>query len=258
MLKKILVISAIVLIALGLLALSGFAYHIRSNEKISKVEVRISPSNTTGFVTEDQVIAKVNPGDTLLGYRIKELDESAIVKELNKNEFIEQTDCYIGLKGEIFIHAKERTPIVRVYEKNQSSYYIDQNGDFFSVHPNYAPRVIIANGYFDNTRQNEFGNIYDTVYRKTPLFSMFTLLQKIRASNFFQLQVSQIYLNSMGEWELVPEFGEHVVLLGDLNNLDEKLNNLHAFYKEVSRSNDWEKYQLINLKYQNQIVCTKK
>ncbi|MCF8347817.1 MAG: cell division protein FtsQ/DivIB [Bacteroidales bacterium] len=258
MLKKILTISAIVLAGIGLLALSGFAYHLHSNERISEVIIKVSPANDGGFVTAKQLSTTINPKDTLLTRRIKEIDEQAIEEQLIKNVFLEHVDCFTGLRGEIFVYAKERAPIVRVYEKNQKSYYIDENGSFFPVHPSYAPRVIIANGYLNNLRQQGHENIYDTIYRQTPLFGMFNLIKKIRSDSFFNAQISQIYLNSIGEWELVPEFGEHLILLGDLSNLEEKLENLYAFYHEVSQNNDWEKYQLINLKYKNQIVCTKK
>jgi cell division protein FtsQ len=43
-----------------------------------------------------------------------------------------------------------------------------------------------------------------------------------------------------------------------LDNIDEKLRNLESFYKKKLLKEGWEKYEIINLMYTNQIVCTKK
>ena len=192
MLKKILTIAAIVMTGTGILALSGFAYYVRSNETISEVNIRISPANDAGFVTTKQLLKTVNPEDTLLSCKIKDIDYQAIERALSKNAFLEQVDCFTGLKGEVFVYAKERTPIARVYEMNNKSYYIDENGDFFPIHPDYAPRVIIANGYLNKLRQPGHENIKDTIYRRSPLPGMYNLIKKIQSDRFFNAQISQI------------------------------------------------------------------
>ena len=43
-----------------------------------------------------------------------------------------------------------------------------------------------------------------------------------------------------------------------LDEFEEKLANLKLFYEQAIPKVGWEKYSMINLKYKNQIVCTKK
>ena len=69
--------------------------------------------------------------------------------------------------------------------------------------------------------------------------------------------VQQIYVNKAKEYELVTLFGSHTVLLGDLSDLDDKLNGLIAFYKASKDKVDLSKYKAVNLKYKHQIVCKK-
>ena len=71
-------------------------------------------------------------------------------------------------------------------------------------------------------------------------------------------QINQIYVNSKGEYDLIPELGDHVVQFGTIENAQNKLCNLGAFYRKTLTSNDWDNYKIINLTYKDQIVCTKK
>ncbi len=258
MLKKILTISSIVLVALALLALIGFSYHLRSNEFINGVTITIDHNNGVGFLDKMEVMEAVNPADTLLSYKIVEFDSKSIENLLSQNPFIEHVDCYCGLYGGVFINLQEKTPIVRVYEKNNKSYYMDEQGYFFPIHESHAPRTIIANGYLNNLRQKEYTNVHDSVYANTPLLDLYKLVKAIREDHFLNAQISQIYHNSKGDWELVPELGGHIIQLGKLENLDKKFENLKAFYLDLSRRNGWEDYKIINLSFNNQIVCTKK
>jgi len=258
MLKKILTISTIVLVALALMALIGFSYHLRSNEYINGVTITIDHNPAVGFLDKSELMEAVNPADTLLSYKIVEFDSKSIEELLSQNPFIEHVDCYCGLNGGVFINLKEKTPIVRVYEKNNKSYYIDEQGDFFPIHKHHAPRTIIANGYLNDLRQKEYTNVHDSVYANTPLLDLYKLVKAIREDQFLNAQISQIYHNSKDDWELVPELGGHIIQLGQLENLDKKFENLKAFYHELSRRNGWNDYKIINLSFNNQIVCTKK
>ena len=58
--------------------------------------------------------------------------------------------------------------------------------------------------------------------------------------------------------EIIPRIGNHKIYFGDLLNLDEKLDYLYKFYKYILPSKGWDTYKLISLKYNNQIVCTKR
>ena len=60
------------------------------------------------------------------------------------------------------------------------------------------------------------------------------------------------------EIELVVGFGSHIVEIGDLYDLKNKLDNLFIFYRDALPAMGWDRYKKINLKYKNQIVCTKK
>ena len=57
---------------------------------------------------------------------------------------------------------------------------------------------------------------------------------------------------------LIPRVGEQKIHIGNLDNTKEKLDNLYQFYNVALPIKGWQTYSDINLKYKNQIVCTKK
>jgi cell division protein FtsQ len=58
--------------------------------------------------------------------------------------------------------------------------------------------------------------------------------------------------------ELIPRLGQHRILLGDTTDLRDKLDRMRTFYLQGLNNTGWDKYELINLKYKNQVVCTKR
>ena len=47
------------------------------------------------------------------------------------------------------------------------------------------------------------------------------------------------------------------ILIGKLNNLDLKIKNFKAFYINASANQILNKYSVINLQFDNQVVCIK-
>lgn len=98
------------------------------------------------------------------------------------------------------------------------------------------------------------GNI-EKEFAKNDLYNFVLFLQKDR---FWNDQIVQIYVNADHDVELVPLVGNQRILLGSLDDYPEKLEKLRLFYDQAIPKVGWEKYSMINLKYKNQIVCTKR
>jgi len=57
---------------------------------------------------------------------------------------------------------------------------------------------------------------------------------------------------------LSPLVGGNIIEMGDLNNYRWKLHVMSAFYKQVLAKNNWDKYEMVSLKYNNQVVAKKR
>jgi cell division protein FtsQ len=81
---------------------------------------------------------------------------------------------------------------------------------------------------------------------------------KIHEDAFLDALIDQIYVTKHQELILTPKVGVRKIFFGKAKNIDEKLFNLKAFYLHGKSKIDWQKYSSINIKYRNQIVCSKK
>jgi cell division protein FtsQ len=81
----------------------------------------------------------------------------------------------------------------------------------------------------------------------------------INADDFWRSQIHQIYVNDNDDMEIVPLVGDQRIIFGDTTSMEEKFKKLLTFYQEgLNTTGWWNKYSTINLKFKNQIVCTKK
>ncbi len=141
-----------------------------------------------------------------------------------------------------------------------NDYYVDEEGNEMPLTRHYASSLN------EETRESTLkrleklrimvatGNI-EKEFAKSDLYNFVLFLQK---DHFWNDQIVQIYVNADHDVELVPLVGNQRILLGSLDDYPEKLEKLRLFYDQAIPKVGWEKYSMINLKYKNQIVCTKR
>lgn len=261
MVKKIL--STIVWTAsvLGLLVLFAFARKNYLDKPVTGIDISVIRKNQTGFLNHSDLLNRViTLTDSAKGKPIRQFKLRKIKEDISQNPWIEDADVSTTLEGKISVRVNERDAFLRAYNRKNESVYIDRNGIIFPTNPAYASRVIIASGYLDfpGLNRQKTASVFDSAYRKTALTEIFQLNTAIQNDPFLAVLIDQIYYNSLQEIELSPKIGSASVLLGNLDNLQKKLLYLKAFYKQKALSDELIQYQRINLKFKNQIVCTKR
>ena len=111
----------------------------------------------------------------------------------------------------------------------------------FPINDNHTENVLIITGKFILTNSKA---------KK--------LITLINNNDFWRSQITQIHFIDEEEVYLITRVGDQLIEFGDLNNQEDKLNNLNIFYKKVMPVEGWQKYSKVSLKFNNQIVCTKK
>ena len=255
--KKILKISFVVLLAAGILALAVYIYGQYRNRPVQGITVHIFRDNPKkGFLNRHELLKTINKDSVLTKSLVKEVDLKKTAALLNKNPWIEKSDIFFNIEGQLIVNLKERKPIVRVFNKKGTSFYLDKIGFLFPVSSSYAPHTLIANGYIPNMPVS--GNVNDSTLKKSVLHDIFQLAQLIQNDEFLTSAISQLYVNSKKQTDLIPEIGGQIIRFGSIADAKTKLENLKAFYKKAYIKYGGDRYSAINLQYINQIVCTKK
>ena len=182
--------------------------------------------------------AKLNPKEKSM----EKIDTEAMEKHINKSQFVARVECYKTIGNAIRIKVYQRKPFFRVFSPD-GSYYVDINRQPMPTSSRFAPYVPVVSG---NVKEEFAGS------------ELFDFVSFIQNSSFWSAQIEQIFVESGNEIVLIPNVGDHEILLGTLENYQTKLENLQLLYKEIFNKVGWEKYKRINLKFDNQIVCTKR
>ncbi len=253
-----------VLLISGACVLLSFVEVEQYDRPCRKVNVVIDYGNADVLVSKtdiDSIILKT--AGMLKGKPLGYINTGAIENSIRKQAYIAKVSVYENNEGVLFVDIRQREPILRVINKNLESFYLDGSGALLPVNPNFSARVLVVNGFIEdsylktpNYRVNIMA-LADSIYIDSMMTNLYKLAMYISHDKFLKAQVDQIYVNPQREFELIPRIGNHVILLGDAHDLDEKFRKLYAFYRYGLNKIGWDKYSIINIKFKNQVICSK-
>jgi len=260
--KKILV-SLFVIILLIVIVVGANIFV--QNQNINSVEISIKYGKSDTIINQKEISANLfsNYGDFLKKQR-KNVSEEQIEEYLLSNPYIEQAEVYQTLKGNLVIKLKQREPIVRIYTLKGLQYYIDKIGKIIPITGMESTDVVVANGNIDVNAALLSKKQLDTIdidakkgLEKT-LSKIYYLAQQLSNDTILNYQIDQIYIPVKGNYELIPKIGNYIIRMGDTQDVKEELIKLDYLYKEGFSRCGWDNYKVVDLRFRNQVVCTKK
>lgn len=173
---------------------------------------------------------------------LQDINTEDLEEQLYQNRLIEEVRCYKTPSGLLRVDISQRVPILRVLG-DSAAYFLDEHGKLMPANLSEAVAVPVATGHISSA------------YARETLYPFARFLQK---NDFWRAQVEQIYVDAHQNVELTPRVGDHRILMGKLTAYEEKLDNLRCLYEQAFSKCGWNKYSIINLKYKNQVVCTRR
>ncbi len=264
MMKKILIILVWIILIAGLSTLLGFAYQEHQSEVCTKSDIFIKYNSDDYFITNGDIESFfAQKGYKIKGAPLYDISAGELEGSLLTIPYIKKADVFVSILGDVQINILQRKPIVKVYSKYGQSFYIDEEGKMMPTNVKYSARLIVANGFIKDF-YNPFMKLdvsdstgADTSTMKTSIYKIYRMAQFITKDNFWKAMVEEIFINNKGDIELFTKIGNQTVIFGGIDNMEEKFTNLLVFYKQCLNKIGWEKYKSINLKYKNQVVCSK-
>lgn len=249
--KLALWIIILVFLLLALLAINGKEQQL----KVDSVEVSIEPRGLLSFLDSMKVM-EIIKGDDVERNIVGELNENIHLDEMEKAleayPFIESADVSLDLSGKLIIKVSQRSPVLRVINSQQQSYYVAKSGYKMPMHPSFSPRVLVASGNIAETLMDSSGV-------KTQLMKdLLAIANYCAADNFWRSQIEQLYVDNYIDILLIPKVGNHSIVFGSAENLEAKFDRLKTFYLQGLNKIGWEAYSKINLKYDSQIVAERR
>ncbi|EDP71437.1 cell division protein FtsQ [Flavobacteriales bacterium ALC-1] len=229
---------------IGLILIVGglFAF---SNTRNSKREIVVQPPKFLGenklFITEETVSKLLIQNQQPVTEQSKEIiDLNELEVALNSNPMIKEAEVFMSVNGVLSAEIEQKRPVARV--NTNASYYIDDEGFFMPLSSNYSARVPLVTG-----------NI-----KKDKLEIVFQFAKAVDEDEFLKKHVIEIRQNDDKTIDFKIRKSDFTVQLGTLKKLDKKINNFKAFYQKALKDKILDSYKVVNLKFDKQVICTKK
>lgn len=264
--KKILNVCLWLLGTSALVFTLGFVSDRQAFVKGKAPQIIINHEDDNSFVEDEDILKFLRDrNDTLVDQPLHEINVYELEKAICSHPAIAEADVAVNVNGEVVINVTERKPIVRVINLQGESFYLDSKATLMPLSDHYTARTLVVNGLITETYA-QFYNLSMNQVKKdsalataTVLDDVYELAGYISSDSLLSALIGQVYVNGEREMELYPAVGNQKIIFGKVIDVHDKFEKLKVFYTQgLNSSNGWEKYSVINLKYKNQVVCTKK
>jgi cell division protein FtsQ len=241
-----------------LLVISGIttllvAANCKEKEHVCKDILIGIKGNEGKFYVEKEDVLKLmekTANGSLLQQSITAINLRRLEDGLKTNPWIRNAELYFDSKDALHVFVEEREPIARVFTTQGSSFYMDSSGARMPLLDKMSIRVPVVTNF---TSARRFDAADSVLLQQTK-----GIVQFIYGNEFWNAQVGQIDITPDRKFELIPVIGDHIIKLGDGENIEEKLNRLYVFYKQVMSKVGFNKYAALDVEFKGQVVAIKK
>lgn len=252
--KALLVIANLVLGTYLVFAFTVFNKPDETMRVCTKANISIDDERTGGFIDVQEISKRLKQADMFpLGKQMQHINARNIEDMLKRSAFVKTAECYKTEDGQVFISISQLTPVIRVKAENGDDYYLDDK-DCIMPNSAYTSDLVIATGNISRTFAVKY---------------LSPLAKAIMANDLWHNLVEQINVLPNADIEIVPRIGNHIVCLGPLPEattkekrqqlindfVNTKFTRLEKFYRYGLSQAGWNKYDYINIEFDNQIIC---
>ena len=241
------------LAALAVVCISAINH--KKTSVVDAVDVKINKFDEGEyFLTEDDVRKEI---DEILGEEegllMTEVHVARIEEALHSNPFIADVDVFLSSDQVLGVSVVQKQPLERIFDDRGKTYYMDREGMMIPVSEYFTARVPVITGYVrpDNAEADETG-------AETEWTKLYQLVTTVEGDPFMNAMIEQFDVSKQNKVSMVPKVGDTKIVFGRIEDVDAKLNNLKAFYKDVIAVYGWDLYETIDLTIVDQVVVKKK
>ena len=235
-----------------LILLFIISWRAKEEKKCASVNVELVGENTIAlFMDEKEILQIINDKGIKAGLPIESVNLNELEKNLLSIKWVKHAEMFLDNQQALQIKIEQRIPLARIFTSSGNSFYIDKEGWKLPLKQLTVLRLPVFTGF---PSDQEKLSSPDSLLLKDILH--FT--KAIEQDSFFMAQIAQINMAPNGDFEMVPTVGEHIVLIGTVDNIEDKLNRLYSFYKQVWVQAGVNAYQVLDCRFDHQIVALKK
>ena len=241
--KRLIQYSILVILAVALTVGILWAREKSRGELCTAVDVEVVNADSTSFVTPQGVLTDLKgQGIKIVGKHMGDINASDIEEALKVSPYLENADIVKCQNGKVLIRVSQLVPVMRVFD-GEDSYYLNKAGKRMAATIYYHCDVPVVQGHFT---------------RKYPATRLLPLIDYVESDSLLHSLVTMYQVRDTNNIILVPNISGHVVNIGNADGFDNKFAKLKLFYREVLPKRGWNTYDTISVKWNHQIVATRR
>lgn len=200
----------------------------------------ISKEDVEKFITR-------NGQEPLEGKLLSEINLSLLEERVKEIDQVDFCEAYGDLQGMLHVEVKPFIAYARLSTANSNNdRYLNETGKLFPLSKYHSSRVLLLSGSYFTGKKN---------LESKEDAALMELIHTIKKDDFWNAQLAQMDVNSSCEIRFVPVLGNQTIEFGQADNVEQKLNKLKVFYKQILSVKGWDTFSTVKLQYANQLVC---
>jgi cell division protein FtsQ len=249
--RKVLFIAIWLCIGGGMVSLLLAAISNKNKEHCKGYQVVIKGAQNNLFIDQTDVeqLLMNSTESKIKGKLVTSFNLHELELVLEGNEWIEEAELYFDNRDVLHVTVIEKEPVARIFTTKGNSFYIDSAGMIMPLSEKVSARVPVFTGFPGKKELSSKDSLLLNDVRVTANF--------IVKDSFWMSQVAQMDIVDEENFEMIPVIGNHIVKLGNGENISEKFNRLLVFYKQVLSKTGFDKYKVIDVQYKGQVLASK-
>ena len=246
--RKLLVLGAWVAVITGVTTLLIAANRKTAGHRCKEVVIGIKGSGEKFYIEKSDIKKAIEATalGTLVNREVSTIDLSGLEQELEKNQWIMDAELYFDRENILHVFIEEREPVARVFTTLGNSFYIDSTGHRMPLLDKVSARVPVFTGFTPARKLKKSDSLL--------LQDVKALAALIYHDPFWNAQTGQVDILPDGKFELIPVIGDHVIRLGRGENLQDKLQRVLLFYRQVMQKTGFHKYAAVDVQFARQVI----
>ena len=230
----------LILMILVVFFLMAFSKKRHQNQQINQIDIQIEYYEelliTQSFVN-NLLIEKIRQSHFA---KLDDLVLNDVEDDLKNHPMFLNSTVYKTINGTLKVHVKQKKPLAR-YHGSAVRFYIAEDGQKMPLSEVQSARVPIITGQKEVVLSKDF----------------IQLLTIINQDEFLKKNITAIEAKPNKSLRLKNRLFNFDVEFGKLVSIEKKMFKYKAFLLKGIQDNNLDQYKIVNLIYNNQIVCSK-
>ncbi|HEY6062175.1 MAG TPA: hypothetical protein VIV35_01125 [Chitinophagaceae bacterium] len=248
--RKVLFIAMWLCIGAGMFTLLLAAISKKNKGQCKDYHIIIKGAYNNFFIDKndvEQLLMNTTKGN-IKGRPVASFNLHELEQVLEQNTWIDEAELYFDNQDILHVTVIEKEPVARIFTTAGNSFYIDSLGRRMPLSDKLSARVPVFTNFPDKKTMSAKDSLLLNDVRVTANF--------IFNDPFWMSQVAQIDITAERQFEMVPVIGNHLVKLGNGEDIAQKFYRLLVFYRQVLSKTGFDKYKVINVQYKGQVVAS--